>query len=190
MRFLSVAILSVFLALSLLTGALAQEPGPVATPTPGGTPVTLCDLVQETIGGGQVIPAGKITFRTGVGYTYSYAITTPAQGNPQLRVCVQEFNSDITIDSVTGKELSRVVNSPAATTVLDRVVGSVRFIANPPLAATSTPQPPGPPPSSAGGAGVAAAAPLAPQSQPITGQSTTACSSTICPPNTGDAGLR
>jgi hypothetical protein len=173
---------------SLVLGSVAevraQQPAPVATPTPGGPTVTLCDLVAESFSGKQVIAAGRITVQTGVSWTYSYGISTGASGNPQIRVCVREFNSDVTIDAITGREVARVMNNPAATTVLNGIVGSVRFAASPAPSPTATPPATDASPP---------AAPSAPQAEPSTtlqAAPRTTCISTICPPNTGSAGLR
>lgn len=114
--------------------------------------------------GGQTISAGLVRVDLPAGYNYLWNAPDVGVLNGSLRICIIEYSSQVVIDTNTGRERSRLVVIPSAAPVLDLIVASARLIIPPtPTAAPSV---------GSGGAGGAV------------------CTSVICPPNTGEAGLR
>jgi hypothetical protein len=154
-------VLALLLAATLFTPASAQTPSQTCSPP----------LKQSA--GGEAITTGKIlVYLPG---SYHYVMNAPDVGTSggTLRICIIEYMSQITFNTDTGAETGRVLGVPVAAEVLDLIANSARLLAPP----TPTPVP---------------AAAVTSGSAPTTGGTSgrTVCSSIICPPNTGSAGLR
>jgi hypothetical protein len=143
------------------------------TPASAQTPSQTCSPPLKQSAGGEAITAGKIlVYLPG---SYHYVMNAPDVGTSggTLRICIIEYMSQITFNTDTGAETGRVLGVPVAAEVLDLIANSARLLAPP----TPTPAPT-----------VAIAAASAPGAAGPSGR--TVCSSIICPPNTGSAGLR
>jgi hypothetical protein len=149
------------LVLALVLAASLSSP---ASDTAAQTAGASCDPPFQRGPGGQTISAGLIRVDLIQGYNYLWNAPAVGATSGTLRICIIEYFSTITIDTTSGRETSRVVAIPSATTVLDLIAASARSLLPP----TPTPRPP----------------------SAATGSSGSSCTSTICPPNTGDAGLR
>ncbi len=151
------------LLLSLLVAATQFSPAAAQTPQNQS-----CSPPLKQSAGGEAITAGKILVYLPGGYHYVMNAPEVGTSGGTLRICIIEYPAQISFNTDTGAETGRVVGVPVAAELLDLIASSARLLAPP----TPTPAPFAANPGSA-----------QPQRGPI-------CSSTICPPNTGDAGLR
>ncbi|MGE0058538.1 MAG: hypothetical protein AB7T32_11200 [Dehalococcoidia bacterium] len=151
------------LLLSLLLAATLFSPAVAQTPQNQS-----CTPPLKQSAGGEAITAGKILVYLPGGYHYVMNVPEVGTSGGTLRICIIEYLAQISFNTDTGAETGRVVGVPVAAELLDLIASSARLLSPP----TPTHAPVTTNPGS---------------SQP---SRSAVCSSTICPPNTGNAGLR
>jgi hypothetical protein len=152
------------LLLGLFVAAALFSPAAAQTP-----PTQNCSPPLKQSAGGEAIATGKILVYLPGGYHYVMNAPEVGTSGGTLRICIIEYLSQISFSTDTGAETGRVVGVPVASELLDLIASSARLLAPP----TPTPAP------------QAASPAISSQAAPRT-----TCISTICPPNTGSAGLR
>jgi hypothetical protein len=154
-------LIALVLAATLLTTAATAQ-------TPQGMN---CAPPLKQSAGGESVLSGKIIVDLPAGYHYVMNVPDRGASGGTLRICIIEYFTQLEINTDTGAERSRTIGIPVAADLVNLISGSARLAAPP----TPTPVPTLPPALSSGGSS------SAPRS---------VCTSSICPPNTGGAGLR
>jgi hypothetical protein len=154
-------VIALVLSATLLTTATAQTPQGMNCAPP----------LKQSVGG-EAVTSGKILVYLPAGYHYVMNVPDVGTSGGTLRICIIEYFAQITFNTDTGAETSRVTGVPVAAELMDLIADSAKLLSPP----TPTPAPAVAVPQSAGTSSQAARG--------------AGCSSIICPPNTGDAGLQ
>lgn len=170
----------IMLPLLLLIGSFVATPARLQSQVPQNA----CDLPVATADGGDTIQLSTIGITLPVGYIYRWMPVVISPNGVHIRICITQFDSEIVINATSKLETERTVNNPAAGPVLDQIAANAQ---NRPTAPIPTPTTV---PTAVPTLPPAATTAPPPTSSASNTQAASTSTSSIKPPNTGDAGLR